>query len=375
MTETPHDPLLELEPIWDTMWMLANDVCRRIETERPDLVVVLYKSGALVWHAVETVWQATNNAPLPPAVGLHIGPKAKPDHAAAEDEDDEDELGGPTFQDMMHHFGDVGCAEVAVWAAGHAPWRQELAARIRDALGEDEPQRVLVVDDVLASGATAAQVLGLLWAVYPEVAAHLVAALPDFWREDVGWVWVQAFHPRTAAAMEKAWANYTGVFKDYHGTTQRFFGSYWRQILAGFSNATDGSLGWTPLTPADESLAYLSTILPGEEWLDLARWTRGQIESAMRSRMAAAAGTHANLHVIASTTAIHTFALSTGVRLYALPQLWPHFTLADAARWCGVDEATAQKWYDAKVAKGELARAERDGAVVYTSLPEPEQAQ
>ena len=59
--------------IWEAFWNLGQVICHEIEHERPDLIVVLHGSGAVVWHTVEQLWRQTHTQPLPPAIAVHIG--------------------------------------------------------------------------------------------------------------------------------------------------------------------------------------------------------------------------------------------------------------------------------------------------------------
>lgn len=61
------------EPVWESFWLLANGICHALAAERPDLVVVVYKSGAVVWRGVELVWAATQRVPLPPVLEINAG--------------------------------------------------------------------------------------------------------------------------------------------------------------------------------------------------------------------------------------------------------------------------------------------------------------
>ena len=55
-------PSTNAEIVWESFWLLANSICHVLESQQPDLVVVVYKSGSVVWRAVEILWQATRPA-------------------------------------------------------------------------------------------------------------------------------------------------------------------------------------------------------------------------------------------------------------------------------------------------------------------------
>ena len=69
------DPSIESAAagVWNQLVLLAHQICDHIENKRPDRIVVLHKSAAPVWHAVETLWRATRSAPLPPVAAANIG--------------------------------------------------------------------------------------------------------------------------------------------------------------------------------------------------------------------------------------------------------------------------------------------------------------
>ena len=70
-------------------------------------------------------------------------------------------------------------------------------------LGAINPQRIVVVDDVVSTGATAFLTMGLLWGAWPRAEMRFLAGMGGMWRDRLGRAWLEEAHP--GQLMEKGW--------------------------------------------------------------------------------------------------------------------------------------------------------------------------
>jgi len=107
------------DEVWRTLVCMAEAVCTKIEEFAPEVVLVVYKSGSVVWRAAETWWQMTRRKPLPPVVGVNIGSSHFSAYRA-------EEFDWDRLEDT--DWGDVG--HLIAWVVRHDDWVAALRRRI-----------------------------------------------------------------------------------------------------------------------------------------------------------------------------------------------------------------------------------------------------
>lgn len=226
---TPHE-------IFDSLWRLAQCACDIIENEHPDLVIVLYKSGRTVQLAVETLWAATRHTALPPLLPINLGTEKT-----------------KTYFDYAWNYNGITYSEptetgrLIAWSQQQTTLLALLQQQVTVKLGQTQtPTRILVLDDVIHEGGTSLLVLGLLWTLYPECAASVLAGLPTDWRQVLGWNWLEEHHPAALTALQQKW----GVKGELTKESRDRIDEHWPMLVAGIIDDDTSILGWQPLTQA-----------------------------------------------------------------------------------------------------------------------------
>ncbi len=241
------------EEIWSTLVCMAEAICEEIEKLRPEVILVMYKSGSAIWRAAETRWRMTRRLPLPPVVGANIGPSK---YGVYEREGYE--WDGLEFADWI----DTG--HLVAWAVRHEEWVKALHQRIAEQSGLEAPGSFLIIDDVLAEGRTTVIVKSLLWAIYPNADSVLVAGMDGYWRETLGEAWFRELNPSPMPSIHDIWAQTEFLTANHINTA---YNSLWRNLLSGLANHRTDPFGWCPLAPTHPVPTHLSAYMPVDVWL------------------------------------------------------------------------------------------------------------
>ena len=246
------------EEVWRTLACLAAAVCNEIERFQPEAVLVLYKSGSVIWRAAETWWQMTRGTPLPPVVGANIGLSK----FAAYDVQDY------PWQTLEYGNWDT-IGSLIAWTVRHTDWLEMLRRHIAEGLGPTAPASILIVDDVIAEGSTAVITQSLLMELYPRTWTPMVAGMPWHWREVMGEAWLSQLNPAALTPAHRHW-----LLEQYPSRRpdDKHLIVPWRRLISGYADNDLAPFGWTPLAPPHPLLTALAPWLPIEVWLEFPRW-------------------------------------------------------------------------------------------------------
>ena len=346
----------ELTPVdvWAALGRLAATICTELQTNRPDVVVVLHRSGAVVWHAVETVWAATRTHPLPPVVTVLI------DRAAADGCAEEVLLNEWEYEDPKYVGNTVACV------AQRTAWRGALAARLQAAVGDSPPGRILVVDDVVDQGSTAITALGLVWALLPQADAALYAGLPGRWRETLGRHWIERFYPTVAAQMAANWElDKAALFGAGAELAERDF--CWRTFISGLASGAEPlasvPLASIPFADALQYAEYLTRYMPPAQWLEFPAWVYATVTDEMRAWLAAPQA--APSVPLPTSWQPQRYVLRVAELVWAQTWLREWSTLEEFAQHCRAAVADIEPIVRDLVTEGEFVCRVEDGVAQY----------
>jgi hypothetical protein len=265
------------EEVWSTLVCMAETICAKIEEYQPEVVLVMYKSGSVIWRAVETWWRMTRRSPLPSIVGANIGPSK---FGAYEAEGYE--------WNTLEHADWIDVGHQIAWVVRHDDWLEALKRRITAGSGLESPGSFLIVDDVIAEGRTMVIVKSLLWALYPKAQTPMVAGMHWFWREALGGAWLRELKPYPMPPIHDGWVE-TEFLRKHHIRAGPGTGFPWRQLISGLASNDFAPFGWTPLQPPHPVLTHLSKYLPVDVWLQFPHWvattTTRMLERQLKSEM------------------------------------------------------------------------------------------
>ena len=346
----------ELTPVdvWAALGRLAATICTELQTDRPDVIVVLHRSGAVVWHAVATVWAATRTHPLPPVIAVLI------DRAAADGCAEEVLLNEWEYEDPKYIGNTVACV------AQRTEWRGALRARLQAAMGDTLPAKIMVVDDVVHNGCTAITALGLIWALLPQAEAALYAGLPGRWRETLGRHWIERFHPTVAAQMAANWENDKA---ELFGAAAEWYEPdfYWRTFIAGLARGAEPlasvPLASIPLADALQYAEYLTRYMPPAQWLEFPAWVYATVTDEMSAYLAAAPA--APPAPLPTSWQPQRYMLRVAELVWAQAWLREWSTLEEFAQHCRAAVADIEPIVRALVAAGEFVCRVEDGVAQY----------
>lgn len=320
------------DEVWRTLVCMAEAVCTKIEGFNPDVILVMYKSGSVVWRAAETWWQMTRRRPLPPVVGANIGPSK---FWAYTDEE--------FYWNSLEYSDWIDVGHLIAWVVRHDDWLEALRRRITTESGLESPASFLIVDDVIAEGRTTVLVKSLLWALYPKAHTPMVAGMDWYWRETLGEAWLQQRYPHAIQPAPGGWkqTKYLTQHKLWAGPGSGF---PWRHLISGFANNDFAPLGWTPLQPPHPLLTYLAGFLPIAVWLQFPQWvattTRRMLERQLESRVNPL---DAPPIVYERPWQLQWGVVESQAFVCALAWLQPWVSLAEAAQRCNMSEEEIQK--------------------------------
>lgn len=263
--------MLDLSPqheaaaaVWTQLAALARRNCEHMESKRPDLAVVLHKSGVVVWTAVEALWQATRRAPMPRVVAANIG-REKGIYLYSS--------GAPLFE-VDYLLPDAAGQFMMGTIARRPQWPSQLAAHIGAQLGDTSVREILLIDDCVHSGDTLLVASALLMEIFPRSETSLYAGLDSEWRVTLGRQWLDVCHPglgeemraRRDADREEFWPHRGNFDPD----------NIWPSLVSGLEEVENDPFATRPMTAEDCAWPYLTRYLPPEAWLEFPRWVRRQ---------------------------------------------------------------------------------------------------
>lgn len=251
--------------IWEAFWNLGQAICHEIEYERPDLIVVLHGSGAVVWHAVEQLWRQTHTQPLPPAIAVHIG-----QHSPGE-------YWNMYEPNEWEYMGEEPVGHMVAWMARKDTWRNALAIQVQTVMGATQPTSVLIVDDVVADGWTALTAFGVLWSVFPHAQVRLWAGVPGYWREILGVAWINTCYPEIMSQMQQGWQKDKAEL--FAQARWREFNFHWSSLSSGLTGGDQETLSSRPIEEAFPLADYLTRYMAAKQWLEFPRWIYGELDT------------------------------------------------------------------------------------------------
>lgn len=342
--------------VFDSLWQLAQCACTLIEQEAPDLLLVLYKSGRIVQVALETLWAATHEEPLPPLLAVNLGTEKLKTYFDYDWPYHDLEYSGPE---------EIG--RLLAWVQSQGQWLEPLQAQVAQTLGrETPPLRILVLDDVIDHGATALLTLGLLWTLYPEREVTLLAGLPPAWRQTLGWQWIEEENPE---ALERLVAKLgeNGVLP---AEQRRKVDGRWAGILMGMIDDYADPLGWLPLVEDGVPLTDIFMALgPLSLFLEAAPYLEQRVVTFIHQALA---DKGLSTVVPAGRTARHRpqrMALRWEEKLWSYAWQQRSVSVAELQPVCAVPNAEIGAALESYVANGTMCRFATAGVPRYTIPP------
>lgn len=327
---------------------LAVAICDEIETQPPDLIVVLHCSGAVVWRAVEQLWMVTRARPLPPVTAIRINQGSPRQYWKRFEPNgwewmDEDRVG-----------------HMVAWSARVKEWRTAMQRRLHSALGDAACRDVLVVDDVMDDGWTALTAFGVILSAAPKARLRLMAGVPGFWREILGHAWLAATAPQVMERMVANWPDERAMFFRYALNDK--FGQHWSALVSGLEGGGEDALSSRPLDPARLPYAgYLTRYMSAEQWLEFPRWVQASLTAEVEAELV----TPAPMPTPDERWARQKYSLSAHelIWLQAWQQRWS--TVDEFAERCNVTATVAQEMLEKIVDAGDFVRRETENGSKY----------
>lgn len=182
-----NDPS-ELVPVLESLYELARGVCAEVDDLQPELVVGLAHSGWMVVTAAQACWHATRQTCFPPALRTNLGQEKHEIYRAEFSSD-------PPAYCCDECSSGIRQAHFLAWLAGRLDWQAELESQVQAVYGSSaQPNRILVVDDVVGGGRTSLTALGLFDLIAPRAETRLVAGQQD-WTNRLTTAWLERFTP------------------------------------------------------------------------------------------------------------------------------------------------------------------------------------
>jgi hypothetical protein len=253
------------------LWCSARAICAEIEQHRPDVIVALYHGVRPLLHAVQAMWAETHDAgsPFPPVAATNFGTEKHGRYTPAPKR-----LNAKYFIGLYESPLDRG--HYLAWLTEQEDWLATLKDQIEAVLGQTPPERIMVLDDMTYEGNSSLSVLGLLRELYPRADLKYTEGFASGWLVDFAYFWLATNHPDIVPRMEKDWPRM--VKASGHSHFERFL----RRLTLGTEDVAPESLDWQPIWPGSATLAYISSYLPGETWLEIPGWFYRTLEANVR---------------------------------------------------------------------------------------------
>jgi hypothetical protein len=346
---------------WSTLVCLAEAVCTKIEELNPDVILVIYKSGSVVWRAAETWWQMTRRMPLPVVVGVNIGSSQFSAYRAEEFD-----------WDRLEYMDWIDVGHLIAWVVRHDDWVAALRRRITEQSGLETPGSFLIIDDVIAEGRTTVLIKSLLWMLYPKAITPMVAGMDWFWRETLGEAWLQQRYPQAIQPAPGGWVQteYLTQHKLWAGPGSGF---PWRYLISGFASNVFAPFGWTQLQPPHPLLTYLADFLPVDAWLQFPQWVATTTQQMLERQL------ESGVNPLEAPPIVYErpWQLQWGVvepQAFVCALAWqqPWVSLAEAAQRCNASEDEIQAMVADCARWDYLVAAEVEGVAGFCLAPHVE---
>lgn len=254
------------------LWCSAHAICAEIEQFQPDVIVALYHGVQPILRAVETMWAETHDArsPFPPVAATNFGTEKHGRYTPVPKR-----LNAKYFLGLYESPLDRG--HYLAWLTEQADWLATLQAQVEAVLGAGvTPGRIVVLDDMTYEGNSSRSVLGLLHALYPRANLKYTEGFASGWLVEFAYFWLATNHPGIVQRMEDDWPQQ--VKASGHSHYERFL----RRLTLGTEDVAPESLDWQAIGPGTATLAYISSYLPAETWLELPDWFYRTLEANVR---------------------------------------------------------------------------------------------
>lgn len=254
------------------LWCSAHAICMEIEQFQPDVIVALYHGVQPLLHAAQAVWAETHDAnrPFPPVTATNFGTEKHGRYTPVPKR-----LNARYFLGLYESPLDRG--HYLAWLTEQEDWLATLQAQVEAVLGAGvTPERIIVLDDMTYEGNSSLSVLGFLHALYPEADLKYTEAFASGWLVEFAYFWLATNYPGIVERMEEDWPRQ--VKASGHSHYERFL----RRLTLGTEDVSPESLDWQPIGPGSTTLAYISSYLPGETWLEMPAWFYRTVEANVR---------------------------------------------------------------------------------------------
>jgi len=236
---------------FDMMWNSACRVCDHILDFQPDLVLVLMHSGWGPVFSAQVIWQKTQSRPFPPVARANIGREKLISFENASSMI-------TTSYFVGEYSTDVEVGKLLTWIASRSDWQDQLRQQVAEVMpGQDAPQRILVVDDVVHESSTFIIAAGLLELVYPQAAVRFLNT----------WSW---YRPMYLEFMLATLCPVADIFPDGHIQSKEAHSSL-TSVAIGSESIDEDFLYWQPITVDSPSVKALSDYRPAAEWVEMSQ--------------------------------------------------------------------------------------------------------
>ncbi len=248
-----------LLPILEELYRFGKQICTEVENFQPDLVIGLAHSGWMPVTVARTLWSDTRKKAFPPALRTNIGQEK---HTIYKER----------FKPSMPAYccgeccsgSDDRLGHYLAWIADQESWQYALHNQVQSVHRED-PERIMVVDDLFGGYRTCFIALGLLDMLYPRAEACMIAGDKDLTNDFVD-AWILQFVPALGGE----------IAQDSSKKSRARYSSPWHELLkpliTGSEDIVPESLDWQPLhsgSPAVQKLRGIATpdtILAAPAW-------------------------------------------------------------------------------------------------------------
>lgn len=249
-----------LRPMLEAIYDLCLLVCQKIDDFAPDVVLGLAHSGWMPVAVARSVQGAVGLAAFPPAVRTNIGQEKHDVYIKR--------YGSafPAFCCGECSDEPLRAGHYLAWLSTRARWLDELREQVRETLGEGQPRRILVVDDVYGGLRTAYTALGLLDALYPGAESVMIAGYADLTNDFVD-AWIETFAPGILETVPKTSAGRSNRYG--HNLHEKL-----KPLITGSEDINPASLRWKPISVESDAVqralhyADIETVLEAPAWAE-----------------------------------------------------------------------------------------------------------
>ncbi len=234
----------------------AEALCREIETYQPDLLVSLMHSSRMLVEVTALLWQKTRQAPFPPVIKTNIGREKTNIYILEQPRED--------WMFYRVHFDEQDRGRLWAWLETRPQWQDQLRRQTAQVCGpEFLPHKILIVDEFVFMGVTAAFAAGLTGLAFPNASIKFSAGYLDEWCQAMYRAWLAAFHPQILPLVPD---------KDAFDADSEKIEDQISLLVPGTEDVAPDSLDWQPIRPGSPLLDPLLRLLPADEWLQMPPW-------------------------------------------------------------------------------------------------------